>query len=151
MSFAIKWFLDRFGLLGTIVIGALLAAVLYLLLALAWSHLFGWWHARSNANLKADLGAAKAEIVVARHDEAQATHSAAITVATVAAQDKHLAETRAATTQTTEVIHERIRQVPVVVPVPSDPLVLLVVAKARERAQAAADRLSGTQGRRPTA
>jgi hypothetical protein len=142
----VTWFLDRFGLFASLIMAALLLLVLYLALSLAWSHLFGWWHARSNANLKADLHEAKAEIAVARHDEAQVVFSSKVTTATVAAQDKHASDQRAATAQIVEVIHERIVQKPVVVPVSDDPVVRAAANQARARAQAAVDRLQGAPG-----
>lgn len=103
----------------------------------------GWYYEGKSERLEAKLETSKAETKVARKDEAQVTKAAEITGDTVKAQDQHAAENRAATQTTVEVIHERIKTVPVVVPVPDDPIVRDAVEQARARAQAAADRLQG--------
>lgn len=90
---------------------------------------------------------ARVERDVARKDEAQVERSSTISTATVAAQDAHATATRAATTHAVEAIHERIREVPVVVPVPDDPVVRASVDEAIRRAQAAADRLQRAPSR----
>lgn len=133
------------------------AAILVLIAALAIAGFFGfskakaWYYGRQVAHLKTELVTAKAEATVARQDEAQATQSAEILAATTRAQDAHLNAARAATTKAVEAIHARIKTAPMAAPVPADPLILLVVAGARARAQAASDRVSGEAGSGPVA
>lgn len=104
----------------------------------------GWYYEKKSDRLEVKVETLKGEVKVARKDEAQVTKASEITADTVEAQDKHAAETSAATKTDIEVIHERIQIQPVVVPVPDDPIVRAAASKAAERAQAAEDRLSGT-------
>jgi hypothetical protein len=106
----------------------------------------GWYYEHKADRLEAKLDTAKAEIKVARKDEAQVIKASEITAKTVDAQDNHAADNRAATNNIVEVIHERIKTVPVVVPVPDDPIVRDSVEQARIRAQASTDRLQGKTG-----
>lgn len=126
--------------------------VAVLLVAMAFSGVLGWakvkaWYYEGKAErVTVQRDQARAETKVARKDEAQLERSTAITADTTAAQDKTASDQRAATTQTVEVIRERIREVPVAVLPADDPVVRLAVEQARARAQAASDRLQGTPG-----
>jgi FtsZ-interacting cell division protein ZipA len=125
------------------------AAIGVLLIAIFLSGLFGfakfkaWYYHHQDVKHVAQRDQARAERDIARKDEAQVERSSTISASTVAAQDQHAGAQRAATTQSSEVIRERIRQVPVVVPVPDDPVVRAAANEAVARAQAAADRVRG--------
>lgn len=133
------------------------AVILALILAALIAGAFGlskfkaMYYANKAEHLKAEVVAAKADAVVARQDEAQAAQSAQILASTTQAQDAHLSAARASTTKAVEAIHARIKTAPMAAPVPADPLILLIVANARDRAQAAGDRVSGEAGSGPVA
>lgn len=128
------------------------AAIAIVLVSLFVGGLFGfakvkaWYYQHQDAKHVSQRDQAREETKIARQDEAQVTRSSAIGTATVAAQDAHGSAQRTAAAAATEVIHERIRKVPVVVPVPDDPVVRASVDEALRRAQAAADRVRGTPG-----
>lgn len=103
----------------------------------------GWYYQGKSERQSVKIETLKTEVKVARKDEAQVTKASEITADTVKAQDQHAAENRAATQNTVEVIHERIKTVPVVIAVPDDPVVRHAVEQARARAQAASNRLQG--------
>jgi hypothetical protein len=142
-AFLVAW-IAKYGLMKVIGAGLILLIVLFYGGMLGWSKTKAWYYEGKSQRLEAKLETSRAETKVARQDEKQVTQSAEITASTVQAQDEHAADTRAATTDATEAIHERIVQVPVTVRVPDDPIVRQRVAEARARAQAAADRLRGT-------
>jgi hypothetical protein len=122
-------------------VGLALVALFYLA---AWPRITTWYYHRQDTKHVAQRDQARAEVKVARQDEAQVTRSAEISTATTTAQDAHASAQRAATTQDVEAIHERIRADPAPALPPDDRLVRLVVDQARARAQAAADRVRGT-------
>lgn len=133
----------RFGLLRVVGAGVLLLAVLWFAGVLGWSKAKAWYYEGKSDRLAVKLETSRAETKVARKDEKQVERAGEITADTIAAQDTRAAATEAATTQTVEVIRERIKNVPVVVPVADDPIVRDAVAEARKRAEAAQDRLRG--------
>jgi len=128
-----KWGLPR-------VIGAALVLVLVLRFA-AWPAVKAWYYEDKSERLEVKLETSKAETKVARQDEAQVTKATEITDATVTAQDTHAAEARAATKQSSEVIHEIIKADPAPVDSIADARVLAEVDKAQRNAQTALDRL----------
>jgi cytoskeletal protein RodZ len=142
-AFLAAW-IAKYGLMKVIGAGVILLVVVIYVGKLGWAETKGWYYQGKSVRLEGKLETSRAETKVARQDEKQVTQSAEITASTVEARDEHAADTRAATTEATEAIHERIVQVPVTVRVPDDPIVRQRVAEARARAQAAADRLRGT-------
>lgn len=129
---------------NALVLGLIAAAVLAIGGILGFAKFKAWYYQGKSERLEAKLEVSQAETKVARQDEAQGARSATAAATTVAAQDTHADAHRAGTTQATEVIRERIREVPVVVPAADDLLVRAEVDKARARAQAAQDRVRGT-------
>lgn len=137
----------RYGL-PTVLTAAVVAAALAIIGGkIAWKNIVIAWQANKIEKIEAQRDYAKAETKVAKADLEQTESAVEITDQARANTDAWLAFTAKQTANAGEVIHERIREVPVLVPVPSDPAVMRVVAEAHARATAAAHRLPGTQAR----
>lgn len=137
----------RFGAKTVGIACALLLAALLFGGWRLWESVEDWWQNRQLDKVTEQRDRAVGERDVARADRAQLERATDNTAATTAAQDAHLAETRADAATAAEVIDERIREVPVVVPVPDDPVVRQHAAAAVARARAADGRLRRAEGR----
>lgn len=137
----------RFGAKTVGLVGLLLVGLLAFGGWRAWEWAEDWWQGRQLDKVTEQRDRAIGERDVARADKAQLERATDNTAATTAAQDAHLADTRAEAATAAEVIDERIREVPVAVPVPDDPVVRQQAAAAVARARAADDRVRGTEGR----
>ena len=100
-------------------------------------------HKADNAETRANTAEHNAKVL--EQDAKQATKAAEIAADTTHKQDKTATGQRQNTAKAIEVIHERIVKEPVVMLTVIDPVVLAEAHQARTRAQAAADRVSGTQ------
>jgi len=136
----------KHGLIRVIGAGVLLLAVLWFAGVLGLTKFKAWYYEGKADRLAVKLETSRAETKVARKDEKQVERAGEITADTIAAQDNRAAATEAATTKTVEVIRERIKIQPVVIPAPDDPIVRDAVAQARKRAETAQDRLRGASG-----
>ena len=136
--------IDRYGVARVVGAAAVLLIVLYYAGTLGLAKAKAWYYKSQVEHVTDQRDQARDERDVARKDAEQTDRSAGITAITVAAQDQHAANQRAATRKIVETIHERIREVPVAVPASDDVVVRDAVEEARTRAQAAADRLRRT-------
>lgn len=130
----------KFGLLRVIGYGLALVAILYLT---AWPRITSWWHENKADRLEQQRDQARGVARIKTREAEQTGRSSTIASNTTAAQDAAAIKIQADTGRATEVIRERIREVPVVVPVPDDPVVRLAAEQAFARAVAAQDRLQG--------
>ncbi len=137
---------DRYG--AKVVTGAIALLLIVLLVGglFSCSRIQTWWYAGKAERRTEQRDTARLERDVAKADANQAERATTIATDTVAAQDAHAGAQREATAQSVEVIHERIREVPVPAAVPDDPIVRVAVAQAVGRAQAARRRVLRTPG-----
>lgn len=127
-------------------LGLALALALIVSGLFVWPKITTWWYHRQDIKHTAQRDQARAEVKVARKDEAQVTRAGTITAKTVAAQDTHARAQRTATAKDIEAIHERIEAAPAVCLPADDLIVRQRVDQALQRAKGAADRLQGTPG-----
>ena len=137
---------DRYWITRVAGAAVVLLFVLYYGATLGLAKAKAWYYENKVERVTDQRDTARAETKVARQDEAQVTRSAGITATTVAAQDQHAATQRTDTAKTVETIHDQIRRMPVVAPLPDDPVVRNAAEEARTRAQGAADRLRRAPG-----
>jgi hypothetical protein len=118
---------------------ALGALVLFFGVKLAFAFM-GWRLDRAQAQ----RDEARALVRQVLKEQAQVERALEITAATRETQDAAIHDIQGRTDAAEEIIHERVRSNPAGAAAGTDPVVLRELAAARARAQAAADRLSGS-------
>lgn len=136
----------KYGLLPLAVAGFVLFVVLLFGTIAGINKLKAAWYERQADRQKAIAEQAKADTKAVKADLKQTDKAGKIAADTLKDQDRTATGQRVNTAKATKVIHERIIEVPVLVSAADDPIVRDQVREARLRAQAAADRLSGTPG-----
>lgn len=138
----------EWGVVGTAIRLAIPLAVLYLLTSIAWLSVSKWYY-KSKAEKQAGvITEQKLDIGELKENAKQSDRADIIQADTIEKQDAATIETHAAGIKATEVIHERIKIQPAVVPMPDDPIVRAVADKAYQRALAARNQVRGTQTKR---
>ena len=138
----------EWGVVGTAIRLAILLAVLYLLTSIAWLSVSKWYYKNKAEKQTAVITEQKLDIGELKENAKQSDRADTIQAETIEKQDAATIEIHAANTKATEVIHERIKIQPVVVPVPDDPIVRAVADEAYQRAIAARNKVRGTQAER---
>lgn len=136
----------KYGFLPLAVSGFVLFVVILFSAIAGINKIKAAWYERQAERQKAIAEVAKADAKAVKADLKQTERAGDIAADTVSKQDRTATGQRQNTAKAIGKINERIIEVPVLVPIADDPIVREQVREARLRAQAAADRLSGTPG-----
>lgn len=144
---ALAWCLNRFGILGTAIMGALFAVVLYLLFAVGYQYVTGYFDRHKLDKVTDQRDTAIAERDVAKTNAANADTSADAAQAARATNDTRLPAVRKATAEAVQRATRDIEQTPALPGARLGPDQLHDDAEAAARYRSAASRLRGTGAR----